>query len=340
MTWSLITPRSKRFRRSSSSRAATRSTPRTHYANRSQHRHGFTLLETMLAVSLSVLLVGLIGAGMRMYTNTVASRRADVVNAQVARVILQYIAQDLERSYTVVADEEESAPTTGGDDLAADGGLGDGLDDGTEVMDETVDLTADLTGSTAQQIPGIYGNEFELQVDVLGQFPRPIRYDMLSANNTNNNTSTHLLSDPKVVTIYSRPADASELAGTPLETVQTLSSDSTQTILARRVQSRAVALNSMDSGLSDLQTGEQLLSDQVVSIQFRYHDGYDWTTSWDTELIGGLPLAVEITLTISDPGDVDDMSSIEVSTDNTFQRIVRIPTAEAPAEDDATATGV
>lgn len=307
-----VFPRSKRF-----ARRCTRT-----------RRSGFTLLETILAVALSVLLIGLIGAGMRMYTNTVASRRADVVNAQVARVILQYIAQDLGRSYTVVVEEEQAA-SSGGDDLAAD----DGVD--TE-LDTAVDLTADLTGATAQEVPGIYGNQYELQVDVLGQFVKPIRYDMLTANTTDI-VSTSLLSDPKVVTYYSRTADDSELAGTPLETVGT--STGTKMILARRMQSRAVAMNSMSSGLGDLQSGEQLLSDQVVSIQFRYHDGYDWTDSWDSDLMAGLPLAVEITLTIMDQNETDDLSSVEVSPDNTFQMIVRIPTAEVP-EDDATVTGV
>ena len=44
----------------------------------------------------------------------------------------------------------------------------------------------------------------------------------------------------------------------------------------------------------------------------------------------GLPIAVNITLTIADPAD-ESYDSIELNSDNTFQMTVHIPTAESPS---------
>lgn len=294
-------------------------------------RSGFTLLEMILAVGLTALLISLIGAGMRIYTNIVAERRADVANAQVARFVLDRIANDLRASYTAAL-EEDAASLSADAGVTATGETEDGATE-TDASLESEDLTVDLTGSSAQQVPGIYGNEFELQVDVFGQFAKPIRYDMLTAAGSDPFTS-NLLSDPKVITYYTRAMDASELAGTVLESVDS-SLGETKSILIRRIQSRAVALNSQASGMSDMQAGEQLLSSQVFSIQFAYHDGYDWLSSWDTSLIGELPVAVSITVTIIDD-TADAADNIEINGDNTFQKVVRIPTASLPEEDSTT----
>lgn len=299
-------------------------------------RSGFTLLETILAVALSALLIAAIAAGMRIYTSVVADRRADVVNAQVARVILQRIATDLRGAY--LAQEEATndslAIGDGTDDLAADGGLGTDVD-ASGSTDEAFDATLDLTGSTVQVQPGLYGNATELQVDVLGQFAKPIRYDMLVDAGVDP-LSANLLSEPKVITYYLRSADDSELIGTPLESI-ILSDSGRKMILSRRVQTRAQAVfDTASVGIGNMQAGEQLLSDQVVSIEFAYHDGYDWLDSWDSSLMGGLPVAVNITLTIVDETATDNSDNSTLTQDNVFQQTVRIPAAELLTDDTET----
>lgn len=293
-----------------------------------RQRNAFTLLETILAVALSALLVGLVAAGMRMYTNVVADRRADVTNAQVARVILQRIAADIRSAYQ--APEEEEPATTSLDDgtEGTDDGTGTGTDDTSTT--ET-DPTVDLTNTTAQTVPGLYGNTIELQIDVLGSFAQPIRYDSLIASGIDP-LSANLLSDPKVVTYYVRSADDAELAGTPLEPVEQSSSDSRKMVLVRRVQSRSAALFESTYGTAAVGgSGEQLLSDQVVSIEFAYHDGYDWTDSWDSSTMG-LPIMVSVTLAVTDVASAEESSTTAISDDDLYQVIVRIPAAEIPED--------
>lgn len=309
-------------------------TQRPRWVQQRDPRTGFTLLETILAVALSTILIALVGAGMRIYTRTVSDKRVEVVNARVARVILQRIENDLRAAYTIEEDDSGSASLDLGGDLGTDlDSAGTGFDTGgiDPTAEDTsdglsVDLTADLTNATVQPTPGIYGNAMELQIDVLGKFAEPVRYDML-IQASGDPLASNLLSEPKVITYYTRQASSTELAGTPLESTES-NSRSSMTILARRVQSRAVAVGATSNGVSDSQSGEQMLSDQVVSIQFQYHDGTAWTDTWDSSSLG-LPIAVQVTLTIADPAD-EDYDNIVVDATNTYQMTVRIPTSEAP----------
>ena len=84
--------------------------------------------------------------------------------------------------------------------------------------------------------------------------------------------------------------------------------------------------------------GEILLSDQVTEVQFLYHDGYDWLDTWDSEVFGGLPSAVSVTLTIVDEGtDAGDSEAQQ----STYQRTIQIPTAEfISQEEDSTTEGL
>jgi len=294
-------------------------------------KYGFTLLETILAVGLSALLIGLVGAGMRIYTKTVAERRADVVNTQLAHVLLQRIADDLWGTFCIQKDSSGAGAAddgTSGGDL---GGQGDTGGDTSEIAETTEDVTADLTGNTVQPTPGLYGNPTELQIDVLGNFPDPIKFDTLAAMGIDPQAA-NLLSDPKVITYFLRPIDPSELDGTPLQSFGQ-SSDGRQTVLVRRVNSRAEAVYASSSGGAIEQAGEQLLSDQVVSLQFMYHDGFDWVDSWDSSLVGGLPIAVNITISIVNETAMDNTDLGAQTTDNVFQLTVRLPTAEVPEED-------
>lgn len=299
----------------------------------SRRSAGFTLLETILAIALSALLMAVLAGGMRIYTRLVSDRRADVVNAQLARVVMQQMRRDIQSTFYEEPSEDDGG---GGTDLG--GSELDGSDEGGDagVATETIDTTVDLTGNAVQPTPGIYGNATELQIDMLGRFAMPLRFDSLTAAGVDP-MSANLLSDPKVITYYLREIDPSELAGTPLENFGTSQAEGRQMVLIRRVQSRAQAIYTASAGLgSDLAAGEQLMTNQVVNMQFAYHDGYDWVDTWDSSL-AGLPIAVNITLTIVDETATDTALDDALTTDNVFQMTVRLPTAELP--EDETATG-
>ena len=201
-------------------------------------RSGFSLLETILAVAMAAVLMGLIAAGMQLYTQVVADRNAAVTNAQVARAVLQQIAIDLRSAIYEEADDASGSLDPEDSTTTAD--IGDTGDTSTSSADgdtATSGETTDLADSTIASVPGLYGNESQLRVDVHGNFPHPLRYDSI-VQAGGDPLLENLVSVDQVVSYYLRSASSSELVGTPLESVTTDQSQQT-TILVRRVQKRA-----------------------------------------------------------------------------------------------------
>ena len=64
--------------------------------------------------------------------------------------------------------------------------------------------------------------------------------------------------------------------------------------LSQAVSSWAEANGNLNSTYSDA----KLLAEEVVGLQFRYYDGKGWLDDWNSDDLGGLPTAVEITVTI------------------------------------------
>ena len=313
-----------------------------------QSRRGYTLLETMLTLGLTAILMGLVATGLQLYTQVVAGSRADVSNAQIARAVLRVMADDIRATFTEEADDgnDSLAPEDGTDGAGAAGagegagtGEGAGADTGntntTATDGETgvSEASVDLTNTGVAAVPGVYGNTTELRLDVRGAFAHPVRHDAI-VEAGGDPFVDNLVSVDRVVTYYLRTSDAFELSGTPLESPA--ASTDQATIFVRRIQKRAEAeLDAEIGGVANAQTGEQLLSDRIVAIGFQYHDGLDWTDSWDSEL-DGLPIAIQVTVTVvADPSDDEAV----ITEDNIFRITVALPMV-APTEDTETAAGI
>ncbi|MFO0914681.1 MAG: prepilin-type N-terminal cleavage/methylation domain-containing protein [Pirellulales bacterium] len=102
--------------------------------------------------------------------------------------------------------------------------------------------------------------------------------------------------------------------------------------LVRRAVDRVAGLST--SGLDDAASAggtEQILAAEVQALEFAYFDGIGWTTSWDSQSMGGLPLAVSVTMTVIPPPPA---SRRWVTTDQEaepiqFQMVVHLPMADA-----------
>lgn len=302
-------------------------------------RRGYTLLETILALGLAAILMGLIATGLRLYTQVVSGSRAAVSNAQIARAVLRVVANDIRATFTEEADDgndslapDEGIGAAGGDAAAGGEGAGAGATSTTATDGETgvSEASVDLTNAGVAAVPGVYGNTTELRLDVRGAFAHPVRHDAI-VEAGGDPFVDNLVSVDRVVTYYLRSSDAFELAGTPLESP--IASSDQAIIFVRRIQKRAEAeLDAAIGGVANAQSGEQLLSDRIVAIGFQYHDGLDWTDSWDSEL-DGLPIAIQVTVTVvTDPSDDEEV----ITEDNIFRITVALPMV-APSED-STAT--
>jgi hypothetical protein len=64
---------------------------------------------------------------------------------------------------------------------------------------------------------------------------------------------------------------------------------------------------------------QSLLTTEVVRLRFRYHDGRNWRSDWDSRALGGLPRAVEIILAV--------LPTDQVAVDRQLERYEENPTA-------------
>lgn len=78
--------------------------------------------------------------------------------------------------------------------------------------------------------------------------------------------------------------------------------------------------------------GLQMLAPEVTGLTFAYFDGYQWRSDWDSQALGGLPMAVEVLLEITTPPRVfrpGNPASSRQPTTQSFRLVVSLPLAKA-----------
>ena len=328
--------------------------------NRRRTNRGLTLLELLLALALTSLIMAVIAMSLDIYMRTLDRRQAIIEESQLARAILQQIANDLRSAVQVqTGDVEEGLAGLDGIDLA--GGVGDllggdiagdllgGGDTGLEdlLMEEDMAVTDDLaTSMIPPAVPGLYGNQYQLQMDI-SRLPRVEEYQRLM-NLEDNFALTDIPSDVKTITYYVQGQDmvSMESMAEELDVVE----DDIRLIngLVRRNMDRAVTQFAADNGNTDalLNQGD-VIAPEVVRIEFQYWDGLRMLSEWDSEVEKGLPVAVEIRLYLKSARNNqsssmisafslgDDLDELETGT-TMYRLVVRLPVGKFDIEADPT----
>jgi hypothetical protein len=318
-------------------------------------RRGLTLLELMLALSLTTIVLGVIGMAIDLNLRALDSRRNVVEDAQLARAILRLIADDLRGAvrapsidFSSVMDlasggVPEGMDVAGLEDAAGDLGIDTSGLDALGLSDDETGPSQDIASSSAPASePGLYGNQYELLVDTsrlprVDQFQRMISEDSQLA-------LADIPSDVKTIAYYVvTQANAGLVSSAQLN-----NSEEPAFGLARRVLDRAVTLRATESaGSTGLQNAAEIIAPEVVGIEFQYFDGAEWLMEWDSSAKGGLPVAVRILLAIrKEQGSLEEMDVASVGVGSTgletphkiYSLTVRIPIAEPTAESSTTTT--
>jgi hypothetical protein len=391
----------------------------------SKFRSAFTLLELILALSLSVIVVMTITMAINLYWKQFNIRRTNVEEAQLARALLRHMADDLRSAmqYTSAdltgletvtqngaagaaaaaaglgggvagganpgsgssgsgqgtgsqngAGQSGAQPPTGGGQGGStpmgSGSDGSGQPSGQgsgQGQNPTGGNQGSAAGGSTGAAPeataseesaltvGLYGSATELRLDV-SRLPRVDQYEaMLGA--APGVEAVDIPSDIKTVTYFLRSEESADAADTPLSASAPIESATTGRGrgLMRREVDRAISSWASESGGTESSSGQaKLLAEEVVAITFQYFDGTQWLAEWDSDANGGLPLAVEILLIMSDADHDQEDSTLQADTtangqqptERTYRLVVRLPTAtipttdpaaEASAENDATA---
>ena len=312
----------------------------------SQHsqKHGFTLFELLISLSLMGVILALIGTATSLYLDTLDKRRADSEEAQLARAVLRQISNDLKSTVQYEGvDVEAGLEGLEGLDGLLDGGL-DGMDmsgmgdllggDLSGMLDppsnETENTTNIAETAGLPESPGLYGNQYELMIDV-SRLPRQEEYQVLY-NPQQTASIADIPSDVKTVTYYVRPESTSgssqSVAGFRLENEFTAG-------LIRRQVDRATGRFAIASGNAiGLQSKDRLLAPEVQSIEFMYWNGYEWLPEWDSDVMAGIPVAVQVLLSMrsrsphKSGGVVLNVSSGASDADQSvvsYRMVVRLP---------------
>ncbi len=233
-------------------------------------------------------------------------------------------------------EEGDGAGSAGGvsgleDALGTDGAAADALSASQDIA----------TSTTPPAIPGVYGNQYELQIDV-SRLPRPEEFNavMLLGDGT---SPAQIPSDIKTISYFLRPPEETTTA--PM-TQGGFADEARRGGLVRREMDRAVARYASESGdLTLLDNAGDVIAPEVTGLEFRYFDGVNWLMEWDSELMGGLPVAVEIALAITprrmldEEGDVFGGSAVEfLPGEIVYRMVVRLPAAQPipdPAAEEA-----
>ena len=327
----------------------------------------FTLLEVILALALALLVVAAVGMAISLQMRLLNSGRSEVEQAQLARAILRRIADDLHNAVQYNApptssqssgSSSSSSGSSGGTGGTSSPGsatsLSDLSDDSMSSDDQSSVAASDLSNATTlPTIPGIYGNANQLQIDV-SRLPRLDQLQALVATDTPTTTPDRL-TDVKNVLYYSA---ASATGGAPTTSSSTTTDDSSPTAgsstvgdangLLRREMSRAVAaLASQQGDLQSTQGTQEMMAAEVTDLEFMYYDGSSWNNQWDTTQNNGLPMAVQISITLgpvqsASPAPGAGAGRATSSTQNqetqTYLLTVYLPTAQPNTDSSGTST--
>ena len=329
----------------------------TSAGQRRTNRRGLALMELIIALALTGVTLVLISTAIDLHLRTLTNRRAYAEEGQLARAVLHRIAGDLRNAvqYTTV---DMSGALEGLDpssllDFAGDAAGGGGIPEDLLGGDISGSIDALLNGSSdslsdATQnlsstlepppIPGLYGNQYELQVDI-SRLPRVEEYHSLFYRD-DPLSLVDIPSDVKTVTYFMRMANMQLVT----RKASIFEDEDGESGLMRRRLDRAVTNYAASVGNIDGLINEaELMAPEIKAIEFRYFDGLQWLPEWDTDMMQGLPVAVEITvllksalpqqssgimtaLSMADLGlDPDDLSSLV-----RYQMVVRLPIGIVP----------
>lgn len=297
-------------------------------------RFAFTLLEVLLTLSMSVVLMVLLGGILQFYGRDMQLSDEQVRQVQLASAIMQMIEDDLRAAmHTKPVDTEPL-----GELLASVGGGGGGGGSGAAAAGAT---TADpeapmgLAEDDSQvddiamavavlRKPGLIGNQNQIQVDV-SRLPRLEEY-LILLDGTNADLQD-IPSDIKTVAYFVQAAGAVDgvTDAWDADAAGNLPIGGGSGLVRRSLDRAATAHASLTGGVSRLSQTGDMLAPEIVGIEFAYWDGFTWQLQWSTDVFGELPLAVRVTLTMLAPGQGAGTGG-EPAT-RVFAHVVRLPLA-------------
>ena len=318
-------------------------------------RQAFTLLELILSLALTAVLMAAVSMALQLNLKTLDDRRSVVEDAQLAKSVMHLLGKDLRATVQFGNTTDVEAGIDGASGAAAAGGggaageaasggggeagggaAGGGIESGEEGIEDLTGETGLTENNTdianALGVPtelGLYGNQFELQIDV----SRPLRIDEYQTvqDSSDPYAIVDRPSDVKTIAYYVQGDQSGGAVGGSGGSIQ--DQEDMQPGLVRRSLDRATTMYAIENGnVQSLQGLGEVIAPEVTGIQFAYYDGVEWRTEWDSSVEGTLPIAIEIILAVRPskprPADAYQTSTDGEGTDQVYRMLVRLPVAK------------
>jgi hypothetical protein len=317
-----------------------------HSALRVPHSSGFTLLEVLLALGLTVVTLGLVSVSINSTLKLVDAGQSRTERDQLARSILTKIAGDIRSTFRyqpfdasgMMSANVKSSSSKGGQSGGNSGSKGGGQSggggssqsgggqsggassgagasgnssassSGASASSDTSSASGTSGATTSTSYPGLYGDQYGLQIDV-ARLPRFDEYALASSSGTSADaSSTPLISDVKTVAYYVTGPQAP--VSSVVSTASGQSSEDSGLVRAETdraaLQYSGVQSGTTGTGTATATEAGSLVAPEVVALEFQYFDGANWQASWDTTQGNGLPQLIKISLALSNPSRPKD----------------------------------
>ena len=277
-------------------------------------RHAaYTLLEVILALALATVLLGLIGMAMHIHLGVAEKSRGQVEEAQLARGLLQRIADDLRNSvpFTPTSGTSTTSATSGQSTVGTSTTSGTSTAGGTSTTsDSDTSIPAGISGTTRCSADG---HDPSRAADRHGD-ARQRRSGKLIAAGRRENGDVQ-----------------------PGRSGHRHSAATRRRIIWGRIVSprdRSACLRRRDA------TGSVRYSDpnheqarpEVVNVQFTYYASSTTSEQWDSNTDGGLPGAIMVAITIRRAGAKSPLPAAAAATDNSsftaYDMLVDLPNSQ------------
>lgn len=251
-----------------------------------RHR-GFTLIEVLLSLGLAALVLVALATAVDVHLRCLQIGRTHTEEAQLARALLLRIEDDLHNAAVInPVDSSNIASASPSNDDQADG-MAPASGDADAMSDDSDTTSDDSTTTEEDEYPiGLYGESDWMQIDVR-RIPRLDQYDYETLP-----SGSELLPDvvSGIKTVYYMLGEDTGMASTGGEY---------RGGLIRREVDYALTRWAEDMGnLTSVNQELEPIAPEVTDIEFLYYDGSGWVDSWDSYEMGGLPLAVHVSLSI------------------------------------------
>ena len=303
---------------------------------------GYTLLELLLALALTIIVISTIATAIQVNLFSLARAQASIERKQVARSVLAMIGNDIR-----AAVQFRAADFSGLEEILLSQQLVAGVSviEDDETTDESTDddldnsdqpaLIEDVAPAEDEEQDdwsiGLIGESNYIWLDI-SRLPRIDQYHPL-IRSAQDDVATG--SDIKQVVYYVAQSTGA-VQSAVLQSTDSGSSNRNQKGLFRDEIDRAVVFYQGGLDPATPKDYSQLVATEVVDISFRYFDGTDWQTQWDSTEENGFPTAVEINIAV-DSTPLADSGGSNSQNEGRYERyrsVVHLPLAEIVESED------